>query len=70
MGRAPSRWVTDTDIDYDRLGAAAGGSQSTVFSGPIYVTIPTSDLREMQDVTDFFDRLNQTARAVGGVAGG
>ena len=58
---APSCRVTDTDIDYDSLGAIASGG--TTFNGPIYVTIPAKDIKEMQDVTDFFDRLSQAARA-------
>ena len=33
--------------------------------GNIYVTIPAADIKEMQDISDFFGRINQTARAMG-----
>lgn len=47
------------------LTAAENKQYSGTTYGNIYVTIPAKDLKEMQDVSDFFARINQTARAMG-----
>ena len=40
-------------------------SEAVTFTGPVNVTIPAGDLKEMQDIKDFFSRITQTARAQG-----
>jgi TP901 family phage tail tape measure protein len=56
------RYGVSGGIDYNRLARSMAAVLPT---GPIYVTIPAKDLSEMRTITDFFNRIQQVARARG-----